>query len=83
MNNPSTEATFDWETFLFNLDVLIEEAGGMEQFAVVTGVRFWTLRSWKVQRPKQPTHLSLQAIADAFNLQVDDLTQRRLPKTRK
>lgn len=73
-------AEFPWTQFMANIESLVEECGGAEQFCVDTGVAFWTLRAWREGRNQQPKYLTLSAIADHFDMTVDDLTSKRLPR---
>ena len=72
--------TFDWDTFLHNVDALIADEGSQEQFCVNTGVRFWTVNGWRQGRYIEPKHSTLQTIADHYDMSVDDLVSKRLPK---
>lgn len=72
-------AEFPWEHFMQNIETLVQECGGAEKFCAATGLAFWTLRAWREGRNLQPKFLTLQGIADHFNISVDDLTSKRLP----
>jgi transcriptional regulator with XRE-family HTH domain len=68
---------FPWRTFLPNLEHLISEAGSAETFASAVGISFWTLREWRAER-RTPTLASVQAIADEYDILIDDLLRDKL-----
>jgi DNA-binding XRE family transcriptional regulator len=77
----AADAAFPWDIFMFNIDVLIDRAGGQEAFAVAVGLSFHTIEGWKSGRYKQPKWYTLDRIAEEYDLTIDDLTKRRLPKS--
>jgi hypothetical protein len=78
VNEPA--ADFPWATFLHNVNVLAEEEGSTEAFCAATGLSFWTVNAWRQGRNIEPKHLTLQAIADHYDMTVDDLIGKRLPR---
>jgi transcriptional regulator with XRE-family HTH domain len=78
----AADAAFPWDIFMHNIEVFIEGEGSQEAFATKVGVSFHTIEGWKRGRYKQPTWMTLDNIADTYDLTIDDLTKRRLPKSR-
>lgn len=69
----------EWDTFLANIELLVEYEGSPERVAARAGIPYFTLHNWR-KRDMRPRIEALRKLASAYGVTLDEIVDRRLTR---
>ena len=70
-----TAETTELGNFHTNVESIVERVGGMEEFASVAGIKFWTVRDWLRFKKTDPRLSTVLKVSRAFKVNLDQLVE--------